>query len=132
MSPLNAPQDRIPQPAPYDPHYDQVVRCPECHVMCEWCAWYATNARVAGCGLSVPTGYGRPTKRRCEWGETLKGTTCGLCGGSEKVRLSGSYRRIGDTEQAGGNYPVEPSKATEGSPHDLKSSPFNRPTQEPR
>jgi hypothetical protein len=73
---------------------DRVVACPACHDLCQWCAWYAKNARVAGCGLSVPSGGSRPTKDRCAWGEALKGTTCGLCGGAEKVRLVGSYQRI--------------------------------------
>jgi hypothetical protein len=72
---------------------DRVVDCPDCHRYCQWCAWYAKNARQAGCGLSVPSGMGKSSKRRCEW-EALKGTTCPTCGGSEKVRLVGHYEQI--------------------------------------
>lgn len=73
---------------------DRIVDCPDCHRSCGWCAWYAKNAREAGCGLSVPSGMGRPSKRRCEWGESLKGTTCATCRGTERVRLVGTLREI--------------------------------------
>jgi hypothetical protein len=73
---------------------DRVVACPSCHELCGWCSWYAKNARSAGCGLSVPSGYGYRTKRRCEWGEQLKGTTCQTCSGSERVRLVGRYEAL--------------------------------------
>lgn len=71
-----------------------VVDCPACHQTCQWCSWYAKNAREAGCGLSVPDGYSRPSRRRCEWGEQLKGTTCDLCDGAERVRLVGHYEAV--------------------------------------
>jgi hypothetical protein len=70
---------------------DRAVACPDCHRTCGWCSWYAKNARQAGCGLSVPSGLGYRTKRRCEWGEQLKGTTCPTCGGTEQVRLVGRF-----------------------------------------
>jgi hypothetical protein len=41
----------------------------------------------------------------------------------------GSPYRIGDTAKAPQNDPVEPSKATEGSPHDLKSSSLSLATR---
>lgn len=63
-----------------------VVSCPECHMSCTWCSWYAKNAREAGCGSA--------SRRKCEWGEALKGTTCSLCGGTEKVRFVGRYEQI--------------------------------------
>jgi hypothetical protein len=72
-----------------------IVDCPECHKACGWCSWYAKNARQVGCGLGVPSGHGYRTKRRCEWGELLKGTTCSLCDGAEKVRLVGRYEPVG-------------------------------------
>jgi hypothetical protein len=62
-----------------------VVSCPECQ-SCTWCSWYAKNARESGCG-SV-------SRRKCEWGETLKGTTCPLCSGAEKVRFVGRYESL--------------------------------------
>lgn len=80
---------------------DRVVDCPECHVYCEWCAWYAKNARECGCGLSVPTGYGRPSKRRCEWGEAQKGRACSTCDGSGKARLIGQYVPVGGDSNTG-------------------------------
>jgi hypothetical protein len=70
------------------------VPCPECHVSCGWCSWYAKNARGAGCGCPRS-----PVKRRvvrCEWGETLKGTTCALCGGTERVQATTTYKAVGD------------------------------------
>ena len=73
----------------------RVVDCPSCHVTCEWCAWYAKNARAVGCGLHVPSGVGgRRARRFCAWGEALRGTTCAMCGGAEKVRLVGRYEVI--------------------------------------
>lgn len=68
------------------PDIDRVVDCPECHRKCEWCSWYAKNARDAGCGSQ--------SKRKCAWGESLKGMTCTLCGGTEKVKLVGRYERL--------------------------------------
>ena len=70
---------------------DRIVDCPECHQTCGWCAWYAKNAREAGCGCPPS-----PVQRRrvsCQWGEALKGTTCSLCAGTEKVRFVGHYER---------------------------------------
>jgi hypothetical protein len=67
---------------------DRVVECPECHTSCGWCAWYAKEARKVGCGCPrSPSGR----KVSCAWGESLKGTACGTCGGSEKARLVGYY-----------------------------------------
>jgi hypothetical protein len=65
---------------------ERVVDCPECHRACGWCAWYAKNARECGCGSQ--------SNRKCAWGESLKGTVCALCGGTEKVKLVGSYERV--------------------------------------
>ncbi len=62
-----------------------VADCPECHETCGWCAWYRKNAREAGCGLGVPTGFSRASKRRCEWGNAAKGVPCSSCDGSGKV-----------------------------------------------
>ena len=67
---------------------DRIVACPDCHRVCDWCSWYAKNARAIGCGC--PT-YKR-TKHRCEWGEAMKGSTCPLCNGTEQVRLVGQYQ----------------------------------------
>jgi hypothetical protein len=73
------------------PDVDRVIECPDCHAVCGWCAWYAKNARECGCGLGVPSGHGYRTKRRCVWGESLKGTSCQRCSGTERVRLIGNY-----------------------------------------
>jgi hypothetical protein len=67
---------------------DRVVDCPACHEICGWCSWYAKNARQCGCGSA--------SKRRCEWGESLKGTVCPMCLGTEKVRLVGRYVAAAD------------------------------------
>lgn len=69
------------------------VDCPECHLFCSWCACYASNAREAGCGLSAPTGAGLRSKRRCDWGERLKGTSCGTCDGSGRVYATTTYHQ---------------------------------------
>lgn len=61
----------------------RVEDCPECHELCQWCAWYRWQAREHGCGCPP---YGR-TRRRCEKAEALKGTKCGTCDGSRKVRI---------------------------------------------
>lgn len=70
---------------------DRIVACPDCHRECGWCSWYAKNARLSGCGVSSPSG--RRPRKKCEW-EAMKGTTCSMCGGVEKVRLIGEYVRI--------------------------------------
>jgi len=80
-------------PTPDAPKVDRLIACPDCHRECGWCAWYAKNARQCGCGLSAPSGHGDKTKRRCDWGEQLKGTTCPTCGGTERVRLVGHLER---------------------------------------
>lgn len=64
---------------------DRVVNCPDCYRLCAWCSWYAMNARGDGCGASG--------RRRCEW-ESLKGTNCPTCGGTEKMRLVGNLERV--------------------------------------
>jgi hypothetical protein len=61
---------------------DRVVQCPDCYRLCEWCSWYAMNARAVGCGTLF-------YKKKCKWGESLKGTTCPTCGGTERMRLRG-------------------------------------------
>lgn len=66
---------------------DRVVACPDCYRVCGWCAWYAKNARDAGCGTTI-----RKSKK-CEW-EQLKGQACPTCGGTEKVKLVGEFRRL--------------------------------------
>lgn len=66
-----------------------IVNCPECHRECGWCSWYAKNARQVGCSSN--------SKKKCDWGEQLKGTTCELCGGDEVVRCVSSYTRIVST-----------------------------------
>lgn len=75
---------------------DRVVNCPDCYRECGWCAWYAKNARAVGCGLRVPSGGSRRSRKEttCEW-DALKGTTCETCGGTEKVRLVGHYEKRG-------------------------------------
>ena len=76
---------------------DRIVDCPECHATCGWCSWYAKNAREGGCGCPRSP-RGRTVK--CEWGESLRGTVCGLCGGVEMVRATTVYESIADTSKA--------------------------------
>jgi hypothetical protein len=71
------------------------VPCPDCHRECGWCSWYAKNARAVGCGSMTPSG--RKTRKPCEMARSLEGTTCPLCGGTEKVRAITTYERIGDS-----------------------------------
>lgn len=80
----------------------KIVDCPECHEYCGWCSWYRKNAREAGCGLSVPNGLSKLTKRRCEWGESAKGKPCGTCDGSGKVRAEIIYRVLPASAPDGG------------------------------
>lgn len=71
---------------------NRIVACPECHAECGWCSWYAKNARQCGCGC--PRSPVRKRIVKCAWGESLKGTVCPLCGGSETVRLVGRYEPL--------------------------------------
>jgi hypothetical protein len=71
----------------------KIVLCPECHEYCDWCAWYRKNARECGCGLSVPNGYSKASKRRCDWGERAKGEPCSTCDGSGKVFATITYSK---------------------------------------
>lgn len=68
------------------PTVNRAVECPECHLLCGWCSWYAKNAREVGCASQ--------SRRKCAWGEQLKGTACATCGGTETVRLVGHYERV--------------------------------------
>lgn len=73
---------------------DREMPCPACHQECGWCSWYAKNARDAGCGNPIGPHGRLKHARKCEWGEKLKGTVCGVCGGAEKVRAHITYSRI--------------------------------------
>lgn len=64
----------------------RIVPCPDCHHVCGWCSWFRKNARAIGCGA---TG-----KHKCDYGSSLKGTTCPTCGGTEKVRATTTYARV--------------------------------------
>lgn len=78
-----------------NPTHEQVTRivpCPECHASCGWCAWYAKNAREAGCGCPPSPRRGRRVK--CDWAERLKGAVCPTCGGTERVQARTTYERI--------------------------------------
>jgi hypothetical protein len=65
-----------------DRDINRIVPCPDCHRLCDFCSWYAKNARNAGCGTTLKR------SKRCEW-DALKGTTCPLCGGTTQMRLVG-------------------------------------------
>jgi hypothetical protein len=71
----------------------KTVPCPECHELCGWCSWYRKNAREVGCGLRVPSGMGRPSKHRCDWGERAKGVPCGTCSGNGVVVATITYAK---------------------------------------
>lgn len=62
---------------------ERVEDCPECHEVCGWCSWYRKAAREIGCGSQAP---GR-VRNKCEKAEALKGTDCGTCDGSGKIRV---------------------------------------------
>lgn len=65
----------------------QTIDCPECYESCGWCSWWRYVARDVGCGLRVPNGFSR-THERCEKYEALKGTKCGTCDGSGKLKVN--------------------------------------------
>lgn len=61
---------------------DCTVPCPECHRSCGWCAWYAKNAREAGCGCPRSP---RGRTVTCAWGEALKAAMKSI---DEEMRLA--------------------------------------------
>lgn len=66
---------------------NRIVPCPDCHRYCDWCSWYAKNARNVGCGTTLRR------KAKCEW-EQLKGQVCPMCGGTTKMRLVGHLEPV--------------------------------------
>jgi hypothetical protein len=122
MLPLNAPLDRSEQPAPYVPRCgDTVLHGPsrETWIVAyvdgnelSWVGWPEGTARLSDCEVT----------KRCSDEQHIEAVGWFRTGANDTYRSRKVLALYGESAKALQDDPVEPSKATNESPHDPEGS----------